>query len=197
MKGFFSVKKISMTINAKKLKFCAYTIMLRSFSRPGITAITAFSLVSSPVAEADEFTKKSFTKENVLKVSKISSTVGEGEVLFEQGDTPGTLQMTFRGVSIKTVKGKACFACAKTIKIAPNIKIDTSFFLDTGTIDREKIGEIFNVEDMTLTGTLSEKADEIIESGPQGTTLQKVEKGFLLIEGEAYLLQSKDRARKK
>jgi hypothetical protein len=154
-----------------------------------IFVVSVFLWASHNFRGADAFTKAPITKDRVTGIQSISSTVGKGEVLFEQGKKPGMLKMTFKGVSIKTIKGKACFACAKTVKIAPNVKIDTSFFLDTGTIDRENVGKEFDVEDMTLDGTLSENAREFIMSGPQGATLRKVGKGFKLLEGEAYLLQ--------
>ncbi len=154
-----------------------------------LTFLIVICLFSISTVKSAEQKRIPFVKQQIVEVQSISVTVGEGEVFFEKGDKPGTLKMSLKGISVKTVGGKACFACVERVRIAPNLKIETAFFLDTGTIDRERVGDTFSVEDMTLHGSISGNATEFIVSGPQGATLKKVGKGFLLIEGQAYLMK--------
>ena len=154
-----------------------------------LTFLIVICLFSISTVKSAEQKRIPFVKQQIVEVQSISVTVGEGEVFFEKGDKPGTLKMSLKGISVKTVGGKACFACVERVRIAPNLKIETAFFLDTGTIDREKVGDTFSVEDMTLHGSISGNATEFIVSGPQGANLKKVGKGFLLIEGHAYLMK--------
>ncbi len=154
-----------------------------------LTFLIVICLFSISTLKSAEQKRIPFVKQQIVEVQSISVTVGEGEVFFEKGDKPGTLKMSLKGISVKTVSGKACFACVERVRIAPNLKIETAFFLDTGTIDRERVGDTFSVEDMTLHGSISGNATEFIVSGPQGATLKKVGKGFLLIEGQAYLMK--------
>ena len=157
-----------------------------------LTIFVVIVLFSISIVESVEQIRIPFLKQSIVKVQFISATVGEGEVFFERGDKPGTLKMSMKGISVKTVGGQVCFACVEIIRIAPSLKIETSFFLHTGTVDREKVGDTFSVEDMTLHGSVSDNATEFIVSGPQGATLKKVGKGFLLIDGEAYFMKSKN-----
>ena len=154
-----------------------------------LTFLIVICLFSISTVKSAEQKRIPFVKQQIVEVQSISVTVGEGEVFFEKGDKPGTLKMSLKGISVKTVGGKACFACVERVRIAPNLKIETAFFLDTGTIDRERVGDTFSVEDMTLHGSISGNATEFIVSGPRGATLKKVGKGFLLIEGQAYLMK--------
>ena len=143
-----------------------------------LTFLIVICLFSISTVKSAEQKRIPFVKQQIVEVQSISVTVGEGEVFFEKGDKPGTLKMSLKGISVKTVGGKACFACVERVRIAPNLKIETAFFLDTGTIDRERVGDTFSVEDMTLHGSISGNATEFIVSGPRGATLKKVGKGF-------------------
>jgi hypothetical protein len=130
-----------------------------------------------------------FLKDKVTEVASISPVVGKGEVRFEKGDREDTLKMKLIGVTIKSVDGRVCFACAKTIRIAPGLKVAVSFFHNTGTIDREKVEDELSIEDMTLVGSNPEDSTEFIVAGKEGAILNKTNKGFMLLEGEAYLLK--------
>jgi hypothetical protein len=154
-----------------------------------MSLLAVIILLSTSIVKSAEQKRIPFLKQQIVKVHSISATVGQGKVFFEKGEKPGTLKMSLKGISVKTVSGKACFACVERVRIAPNLKIETAFFLDTGTIDRERVGDTFSVEDMTLHGSISGNATEFIVSGPQGATLKKVGKGFLLLEGQAYLMK--------
>jgi len=71
---------------------------------------------------------------------------------------------------------------------------ETSFaaiaqYLSIGGLVKEPM-EITSVElSIVLRVPYNTEATEFIMSGPEGTTLKKVGKGFLLVEGEAYFVQ--------
>lgn len=120
----------------------------------------------------------------MLEIQSISASVGEGEVSFMEGEEPETLKIQING-TVPVVEGKMCLGCVDTIRIAPNLKVPT----DPWFIDREHEGERVTLN-LALQGPIPADATEFIVSGPEGATLRKEGKGFLLVEGEAYFLQT-------
>lgn len=177
---------------------------------------SSFFVVTNTAAQS----RTPFSKNKVLEVSSISATVGKGEVSFSKGETPKTLKTVVNG-TVPTVEGKMCLWCFETIRIDPNRKIPTVVFterssnelesfkaegeivknlqLETYTVggkEYRRIKQPFVVESVGLDSVIIEipplpKATEFIVSGAGGATLRKKGKGFLLVEGEAHLLQTK------
>lgn len=167
--------------------------------------------------------QQSFSKEKVLKIKSISNYVGDGNILFEKGKEPNTLNFEINGVfkSFGDIN-KICYFCVKTIRIAPNLRVPIYLFNKKGFADiitRENgnIRQNYQLETVTVAGKTHKRmksppvvdsveldpligkikfkieATEFIVSGPQGTTLKKEGNGFRLIEGEARLIQKNNK----
>jgi hypothetical protein len=116
--------------------------------------------------------------------------VGEGTVEFAEGEEPGKLRVEIDG-TIPIVEGYWCLCCVNTIRIEPNLQVPTTLFLNDIEASPGPGGEIPEYVELHvgLSFTISDDATEFIVSGPEGATLRKEGKGFLLVEGEAYFLQ--------
>jgi hypothetical protein len=127
----------------------------------------------------------------VLEVPSISDVVGEGEVLFAEGEEPGKLRIEIDG-SIPIVEGYWCLCCVDTVRIEPNLQVPTTLFLNDIEASPGPGGAIPERMELqiVLSGPMPEDATEFIVSGPEGATLAKEGRGFRLVEGEAYLLQT-------
>ena len=132
-----------------------------------------------------------FSETEVLEVPSISAIVGEGQVLFAEGEEPGKLRVEIDG-SVPIVEGYWCLCCVDTIRVEPNLRIPTTFFLNAIEAAPAPGGLIPERMELhvVLSSPISDDATEFIVSGPEGATLAKEGQGFLLVEGEAYLLQT-------
>jgi len=132
-----------------------------------------------------------FSEKEVLEVPSISAIVGEGQVLFAEGKEPGKLRVEIDG-SVPIVEGYWCLCCVDTIRMEPNLKVPTTFFLNAIEAAPAPGGLIPERMELhvVLSSPISDDATEFIVSGPEGATLAKEGQGFLLVEGEAYLLQT-------
>lgn len=132
-----------------------------------------------------------FSEKEVLEVPSISAIVGEGQVLFAEGKEPGKLRVEIDG-SVPIVEGYWCLCCVDTIRVEPNLRIPTTFFLNAIEAAPAPGGLIPERMELhvVLSSPISDDATEFIVSGPEGATLAKEGQGFLLVEGEAYLLQT-------
>ena len=132
-----------------------------------------------------------FSETEVLEVPSISAIVGEGQVLFAEGKEPGKLRVEIDG-SVPIVEGYWCLCCVDTIQVEPNLKVPTTLFLndiEAAPAPGGLIPERMELH-VVLSSPISDDATEFIVSGPEGATLAKEGQGFLLVEGEAYLLQT-------
>ena len=132
----------------------------------------------------------SFSKDEALEIPSISVIVGEGRVVFGEGEEAGKLRVEING-KIPIVEGYWCLCCVDTIRIEPNLKVPISpFFLDTEAPPPPQglISDYMEVN-FVLSSPIADDATEFIVSGPEGATLTKVGQGFLLVDGEAYFLQ--------
>ena len=124
-----------------------------------------------------------FSKDEILEIPSISVVVGEGEISFSKGEEPETISIKING-TIPVVDGKVCPGCVEVIRIDPDLKVSTRWF--TGLLDGQGVSMTLN---LAFGGPLiPEDASEFIVSGDEGATLKKEGGGFLLEEGEAYLL---------
>jgi len=132
-----------------------------------------------------------FSETEVLEVPSISAIVGEGQVLFAEGEEPGKLRVEIDG-SVPIVEGYWCLCCVDTIQMEPNLRVPTTFFLNAIEAQPAPGGLIPERMELhvVLSSPISDDAAEFIVSGPEGATLAKEGQGFLLVEGEAYLLQT-------
>ena len=133
----------------------------------------------------------SFSETEVLEIPSISAIVGEGQVLFAEGEEPGKLRVEIDG-SVPIVEGYWCLCCVATIRMEPNLKVPTTLFLNAIEAAPAPGGLIPERMELhvVLSSPISDKATEFIVSGPEGATLAKEGQGFLLVEGAAYLLQT-------
>jgi len=134
----------------------------------------------------------SFSKEEVLEIPSISAVVGEGEALFSEGEEPRTLRIEIDG-SIPIVDDHWCLCCVATIRIEPNLQVPTALFLNDIEASPSPGGLIpdhIKLVGIVVSYPVPDDATEFIVSGPEGATLAKEGRGFLLVDGEAYLLQT-------
>lgn len=124
------------------------------------------------------------SKGKIVEVPSISPIVGQGKVFFKKGGKSGTLKAEANG-TIPVVDGKSCIFCLDTIKIEPNLKVPLKPFFTESSHQ----GKSITVSNLSLEGPMvPEDTTALILSGPVGATLRKKGRGFLLVEGEAYLL---------
>lgn len=119
-------------------------------------------------------------------IPSISRIVGTGDCTYAEGSEPNTVTIAI-ATTVPTVDGRTCWCCGELVKIAPDlaIAVDGLFMSD---LARGMYSE-FNI---TLEGPLSESGMMIV-AGPDGATLRKVGRGFVLVEGEAHLLRAEGR----
>jgi hypothetical protein len=160
---------------------------------PAITPVLTTPTPAPPTATSTP-SYPSFSSEDVLEIPSISVSVGEGTVLFGEGEEPGKLRVEVDG-KMPVVDGMFCLCCVDTIRIEPDLQVPlTPFFLDvevaqfTGGL----LVESYEANQLVLSSPISDEATEFILSGPEGATLTKVGQGFMLVEGEAYFLQTKE-----
>ena len=125
-----------------------------------------------------------FSTAEVVEVPSIAASVGEGVCSFRGGEEPETLQINISG-TIPVIEGKWCLCCVDSIEIGPDLKVPIAPFFTA----REGQGESTTMN-MSLAGPIPEDITEYILSGPEGATLKKEERGFLLVEGKAYFVQA-------
>jgi hypothetical protein len=101
--------------------------------------------------------------------------------------------------------GQFCYCCFETISIGPNLKVPVDALFTN--VDAKncpdpnmKVGMTFGpAEGLSYTFIINEDAacminsDNLIVSGPEGAILRKEGKGLRLLEGEAYILQTKQK----
>ena len=158
------------------------------------------------------------SKDNPTIIQSISNIVGEGEASFLQGVKYGTLRLAINGTlpvneSKFCLGGFETIEISPNLsiptKVFTEISIDklSSFLIIEGTITSQLQLETVTIDGKEYTvlkdppvidsldfiGVVleipidAEDAESIV-SGPDGATLKKVENGFLLLEGEAYLV---------
>ncbi len=135
----------------------------------------------------------SFSKEKVVEIDSISESVGKGEVFFKKGKKSNKLIGEVNGTVPVIEGGKWCPFCMELIRIAPNLKVPLTFFTDNPYKQPKPfIVESVEFKAAVLDVPISSDATKFIVSGSKGATLKKEGRGFLLIEGEAYLWQIKE-----
>ena len=154
-----------------------------------------FIVVSFSVLTATEVTKEKrtpFLKNKKVTVPSISASVGEGKAIYTKGKNVNIVEVKLNG-SVEVKNNKACYFCLKTSKIAPNLKVPISLFKDSDMMFKTSYNfeeEFQNLENVLLSVDIGKYVgNEFIVSGPKGATLLKDGKGFILVDGEAYLLQ--------
>jgi len=139
-------------------------------------------------------TRIPLSKDDVVNIESISAIVGQGEAYFSNSEKPGMLNAGVDGTT-PVVDGKSCIFCVKTITIGPNTKVALSFFMERSERGKHggKVVDSITLDNIRLTGPgATDDTTEYILSGENGATLQKEGKGFILLEGEAYYVQTVD-----
>lgn len=136
--------------------------------------------------------KTPFSKEKILYIQSISEIVGEGTIIFKKGQKANSLKVHIDGIVPVAEGYKICLFCLDTIKIGPNMKIPIELF--TLTEDESLKKYPFIPEKVEYKGFIVEiydyeLGDEFIQSGKNGAILKKKGKGFILTEGEAWLVK--------
>jgi hypothetical protein len=165
---------------------------LFSEATPAPTPIPPTAAYTSTPAATSTPSHPSFSREEVLEIPSISTIVGEGTVVFAEGEDAGNLTVKING-TVPIVEGYWCLCCVKTIRIEPNLRVPMDpFFLDTEAQPAPGglISESMSMNDLVLLSPIPDDAAEFIVSGPKGATLTKEGNGFRLVEGSAYFLQT-------
>ena len=153
-----------------------------------------------------------FSKEKPIEIECVSEISWEkGSVEIVEGREPETLRVKvipkrekdWRRIQmerIPTVDGMFCIGGAKIITIAPDLKAPLDpLFIDLQLKGNDlKIKEVIDKEgnhwfEFTIPEGVKygkQKDEGFIIAGPDGATLSKKGKAFLLVEGEAYLVQA-------
>jgi hypothetical protein len=124
------------------------------------------------------------TSDTVTEWGSISPITGNGEARFSKGDQIGKIRAEAEG-TIPVINGKSCYFCLKTIEIAADVKVPlTPFFTEV-----KSQGGSITLKNFSISGPSEpEGAAQFIVAGPQGATLEKKGKGFILLKGSAHLL---------
>ncbi len=132
----------------------------------------------------------SITAETALAIKGISALVGDGSIVFSAGKEPETLVMYIPSNKVPVESGMTCSLCARTVEMAPNLKISTTLF------EAEKhhnpspyVASHVEFKNMTFVGPLKKNQPFYIVSGPEGATLRKEGSAFRLVSGQANLLR--------
>jgi hypothetical protein len=142
----------------------------------------------------------SFSRDKVTEIQSMP------DILFEEarieimlGKEPETLEAKLFG-TIKAIDGMLCFGCVSRVRINPNLKVPIDPFFISFPVKGGPSLQVRQVLDHK--GNLSvyfivpegirfgKKENEgFIISGPDGATLKREGNGFLLLDGEAFLLR--------
>lgn len=131
-----------------------------------------------------------FSESEVLEIPSISAVVGEGTADFARGEVPGELRVEVNG-TVPVVQGQWCTCCVKTIRIEPDLRVPTApYFVDRDAPQAPGglVAKSMTLDHFVLSAPVPDDSTEFIVSGPEGATLSKVGKGFLLLGGDAYYL---------
>ena len=160
----------------------------------------------------------SFNKETAVAVESIPDTVWDGKVVFHKIDEEGFAHFTMTGtVKVTGAEEEFPFFCATNVELPPGMKLPAAVFNHQGlkgVITTKK--SVFNRHLKTTTVTVKGKkyntikrpyevdrlemnpvhakvkvdppGDIYIVAGPAGVKLKKEGGGFLLVDGEAKLL---------
>lgn len=134
----------------------------------------------------------SFSADSVLAIDGMSALVGNGRIVFSSGKDPETLAIRIPSNEVPVVGGRTCLFCARTVEMAPDLKISTTLFKEYDHDSGPYVASSLSVADLSLSGPLKKDQPFYIVSGPEGATLQKEGSGFRLISGQANLLRGKD-----
>ena len=124
------------------------------------------------------------TSDTVKEWGSISPITGDGKARFSKGDQIGQIRAEVEG-TIPVIDGKSCYFCLKTIEIAADVKVPfTPFFTEV-----KSQGGSITLKNFSISGPSEpEGAAQFIVAGPQGATLEKKGKGFILLKGNAHIL---------
>jgi len=142
---------------------------------------------SKNVARTKESIK--LVKDKIVEIPSISEIVGKGEVVFEKGEKPNTFKIKINGVA-KIINQKRSPCSMEIIRIAPNLKVPLNLFTESPVQKPEGIPYVIESEEyknVEAEVTISPDDTEFIISSSKGAVLKKIGKGFLLIEGEAWV----------
>lgn len=165
---------------------------LFSSTDPSPTPVQPTAAFTPTPAATSTPSHPSFSKSEVMEFSSISEIVGNGVVVFAKGEDAGNLTVRING-TIPIVEGYWCMCCVSTIQIEPNLQVPISPFFDNTKAPPAPgglISESMSLNDLVLLSPIPDDAAEFIVSGPEGATLRKEGKGFRLVEGSAYFLQT-------
>jgi hypothetical protein len=116
----------------------------------------------------------------------VSPIFGKGTAHFSKGDQSGKIKAKAEG-TIPVINGKSCYFCLETIQIEADTKVPLiPFFSEVSSQ-----GNSITLKNFNIAGPSEpEGATKFIVAGPEGATLKKKGKGFILLGGKAYLLDT-------
>jgi len=132
----------------------------------------------------------SITAETAMAIKGISALVGDGSVVFSAGKEPETLAIFVPSNKVPVESGMTCELCARTVEMAPNLKISTTLFEASKHYNPTPyVVSSVAIGGLSLIGPLKKNQPFYIVSGPEGATLRKEGSAFRLVSGQANLLR--------
>ena len=145
----------------------------------------------TPIPTIEPGIHTDFVRSKAAEVQIISPMVLEGEISFERALANGTFEITITGRWKYSNGQMFCGMCFRTVSIAPKLRIPIDLFYEYVINDPTLIsGEISVIGLTSKTSKAYTSATDFIVSGPEGATLRKEGKSFILVDGQAYLLQA-------
>jgi hypothetical protein len=145
----------------------------------------------TPVPTSEPGIHTDFVRSRAAEIQAVSPMVLEGEIAFERALANGTFEITITGKWNYSNGQMFCGLCFRTVSIAPKLRIPIDLFYEYLINDPTVIsGEASVIGLTSQTSKAYTGATDFIVSGPEGATLRKEGKGFILVDGQAYLLQA-------
>ena len=168
---------------------------MKYFSIMMVSCLFVIALILNQQVEGKNKGRIDLIRNKVFIILDIAPAVVDGEMQVSIGK-----EKEYFGLAVKVKKqgrievpvnnGKYSAFCFKTLHMAPNSRVPVKYFQPiVEPSGRPKTKSVQISSDFAIEGKLKTKLDDILVSGEKGALLEKVENGFILKEGSAYLLQ--------
>jgi hypothetical protein len=186
MEALAKIEELAFTDAQQKNTIEAYAEYLKKC--PQGKAKLSGDLASVVEAYINAKERITISNKNVTEIQGISPIVGKGRVSFKKGNNDNQLKIEIHG-EVPDSKGKTCYFAMEKISIGPNLMVPIRLFYDV-PIKNYGYVTLFTRVDLEVELEIGKDTKDFLVSGPKGAILKKKGKGFLLIDGEAYLLRT-------
>jgi hypothetical protein len=162
--------------------FTAMVFVAREFVSSILVAFAVFALTG-----CNETTRGAdFVEGKAVEVKSVSAIVNQGEMSLSAAGKADTLKLQFSG-TIGVANGVRCELCAETMNIGPKVRVPTTLFQESKVEQGPGAVVSQTLKDLVGEVEVPKSATEFIVAGPEGATLKKVDRGFLLVKGAAHI----------